>query len=462
MFLLSLKASSSSARPSVSVRRGSQRGQQGQQGTRLYVTQGDIAEEKSDVIVNTTAEDMNLMNNAVSRAIARKAGPKLQSVCRQLVDSGLKLEHGNVAVTSSCGQLRCKKVIHAHVPLRQDAAKMSVNLKPLIENIVTECLQKAENDGQHSISFPAFGMGAAGYSVQETAEPMLQALQKFGKTNPKSVNMVRIVILDQDRYDEFYAYFCTFFNKAPATATPGYGLLHSLGSSIKATLGMGSNADAGDYVELQPLPAGVVSYRSPAGRAALSIPTSALANPVAVFRIFAASAQIADRIADEIREDVKSRVAKEEVKEDGIAFLLEDDVQEISDIGDQFGVVIKVLAQIKQIAISGERTRVNEAKMKIVDMMREIEKAKSEVQMFDWQSHDGDTFEPYPEEAAVRLERASQKGIKAVEMTIDDIDVMVDLKAMREICKGSGSVRSVRRVRKTQLGELNSRCIYIL
>ena len=66
---------------------------------------------KVDVIVNTTASDMNLQSGKVSQAIVQAAGPALQQECDVLIAS-----QGNVAawsfVETGASTLRCKKIYH--------------------------------------------------------------------------------------------------------------------------------------------------------------------------------------------------------------------------------------------------------------------------------------------------------------------------------------------------------------
>ena len=417
--------------------------------TQISVIQGNIAEENTDVIVNTTTEDMNLSSNAVSRAIAKKAGPKLQSVCRQLVESGLNLEHGKIAVTAACGQLHCKKVFHAHVPIR---SQVTTDPKPLIEKIVTECLQKTAEHSLQSVSFPAFGIGAAGYSVTETAEPMLKALHSFGKSSTKSVKIVRIVILDQGLYQEFEDNFRKFFNKDPAeVAQAGRGFLHSIGSSIKASLGLGQ--EKGISVDLQSSN-GVVSVRSSTAPPSWAYHPHALSNPVALFRVFASSPQTGEQVCEEIRKTIRERAVTENVEREAISLLIDDDVREIVDIGEKFGVVINLLLKMKKITISGEKASVTQAQMKITSILHEVEGAQRELRLYEWQSDDDGEFESYPSEASVRLERAFNKNLDAIEMMIDNVGIVVDLKRMIEISKTTGKERTVRRTKTTHIGEL--------
>ena len=393
---------------------------------------------------------MNLSSNAVSKAIVRKAGPKLQSVCRQLLDSGLSLGDGNIAVTTACGQLHCKKVFHAYVPVRSAASRTTIDRKSLIEKIVTGCLQKTAEHNLQSVSFPAFGIGAGGYSIAETAEPMLKAMQTFGKTNPKSVKTIRIMILDQGHYQEFHDYFCKFFNKDPAEVTQaGHGFLHSIGSSIKASLGMGHH-EKGVCVELQ-------SRKGVASLASWAYYSHALSNPVALFTIYAASPQTCKKIGEEIREAIRERSVTETIKEETeqMEFLIEDDNQEIRDIERKLGVVIRLMPTIKEIRISGEQASVSQAQMRILGLLREVESAQKNLNVYEWKSEDDGDFESYPPEASVRLERALLKKLTAIDMTIDNIDIIVDLDRMVEISKTTGKERRVRRDKKIHYGKFN-------
>ena len=62
-----------------------------------------------DVIVNTTARDLNLSNGAISKLILVTAGPQIQLECQQLAPNGIKF--GELIVTNGHG-LQCQYVYH--------------------------------------------------------------------------------------------------------------------------------------------------------------------------------------------------------------------------------------------------------------------------------------------------------------------------------------------------------------
>jgi hypothetical protein len=99
--------------------------------------------------------------------------------------------------------------------------------------------------------------------------------------------------------------------------------------------------------------------------------------------------------------------------------------------------------------------------MKIKDLVIEIERAESELRLYEWQWEDDDgTLEAYQYEAGVKLERAFKKDLEAIEMIIDDVSVLVDLKSMEEIDKSTGKRRAVKRTKKPYtIGKPTQLCI---
>lgn len=401
----------------------------------------NIADETTDVIVNTTTEDMNLSMSAVSQAILKTAGPKLQMMCNQLVDSGMKLERGQTVVMNATGGLRCKKIIQAYVPIRQVATSSHIDHFQLVEGIVTDCLKKSDAEGLKSITFPAFGFGKGGYEVQEVADPILKAIQEFSESNPTSLKTVRIAIFDQDHHQKFYDHFCKFFHYDPSLASPSPSVFQSL----KGKLGFGSSPD--NYIELNqsaqpPTP-------SPLWAVSRAVRSS---NPVAVFQIYAASDQKCKEIEKILRDEIEKRAVTRKLENFLIGdYMIEDDMEDIQKFEDQFGVEVKIMMQEKEIQISGESAKTSEALMKIKDLVIEIERAESELRLYEWQwvEDDGAT-EVYQYEASVKLERAFRKNLEVIEMIVENVSVVVDLKSspMEEIDKSTGKRREVKREKK--------------
>ena len=165
----------------------------------LVILQGDISDDDSHVIVNTTNERLNLAGaGAVSRAILRKAGQSLQTACNALVAQEIILEEGKPVLTKATGNLRCREVFHILFN--------SGDEKRFVQTILA-CLQKTESKKYQSIAFPAIGTGVSGYPPAKAAKGMVKALRKFVSKNPEHVQRIRIVLFQQPAYQEFVESF---------------------------------------------------------------------------------------------------------------------------------------------------------------------------------------------------------------------------------------------------------------
>ncbi len=403
--------------------------------TTLIIAQGNIAEESTDIIVNTTSEDMTLNKSAVSRAILEKAGVELQKTCKHYVENGIRLDHGQIVVTPAFGKLRCRKIIHAHVP-HQGSIATSTHHCQLIEKIVIDCLQKAEHEKMASISFPAFGLGGGGYSVEQIAEPMLQAFQKFGQTYPKSVKSIRVVIYDPDLYKQFNDFYCKFFGHSSSNPRPPPSLWNRIVGSSHQVKSESQELQAEGVASNKPPPIWALSR---------SIP-----NPIVVFTIFGASDAQCEKIATILKNLIKEKSTTKTITDVHIEQLIDDDLKEILQIGDKHGVHVKMVAKIKEIRISGETSKVLEAHSEIQKILSDIERSMIELRDFEWSSADDDgRFEAYPPEASMRLERAFNRGLKAIELTVDNVVVLIDIQNRMETDKTTGKRRKISRFKKS-------------
>ena len=394
----------------------------------MSVEKSDISDEDVDIVVNTTTENMKLNESAVSKALLKKAGPMLQSACDQLVSSGLKLDHGEIVTTKSYGSLQCKKIIHAHLPPLSATSKAGIDHFSLIVDIVKKCLAKAESEGMESISFPAFGFGQGGYSVSQVATPMLTAFRDFGRSNPKSVRTIRIIIFDSALHKEFSDFLNNFFNMAPRK----FNLMSILSKSSSSD----NSVELQDGVDAATAMAPPRSYDEP------------ISNPLVLFKIYASSDDKCDKIASQLKKVIKVNYKTEEIKDPIIANLIGDDIADIKRIGSQHQVQVNMMTAINQIRVLGEKSDVALSVMDIMKIITDIKKVESELKFFQWQTEsDSDSdIEPYSDADCFKLERAHMKKLPAIEIIIDGIEVVIDLDKMEERSKETGDVRKVARV----------------
>ncbi|CAL8372114.1 unnamed protein product [Arctogadus glacialis] len=140
----------------------------------LTLRQGNIQEQVTDVIVNTTGDNLCLSNGEVSKAILKKAGSKMQEEINgkyKIAKASLPL----VLMTNSYG-LGCKQVYHTLVPVKGvDRAG------EILFNAIQECLKMANAVRHKSIAFPAIGTGHLGFTKQEVAQIMTMAVEDSAK-----------------------------------------------------------------------------------------------------------------------------------------------------------------------------------------------------------------------------------------------------------------------------------------
>ena len=161
----------------------------------VEIVHGDITNDDSDVIVNTTHSDLQLATGTVSRAILEKAGAIMQQNCQMYIEEHKKLTEGEICITQATGQLRCKLVFHIVVPNTKKANKIS--------ETVTTCLKEADNSKLKSIAIPAIGTGGLSYDSKVTAHGMYEAIVSFGQAYPLYLQRIRIVVFKKEMHQIF-------------------------------------------------------------------------------------------------------------------------------------------------------------------------------------------------------------------------------------------------------------------
>jgi O-acetyl-ADP-ribose deacetylase (regulator of RNase III) len=133
--------------------------------TKLFILQGDITTQKTDVLVNA-ANSQLIGGGGVDGAIHRAAGNSLMSELKKNYDF---CATGDLVVTSA-GQLNeqgVKRIFHAVGPIWNGGKKNESKLLAL-------CYQKSINKLHElkmtTISFPAISTGVYGYPVKKASK----------------------------------------------------------------------------------------------------------------------------------------------------------------------------------------------------------------------------------------------------------------------------------------------------
>ncbi|KAK0149730.1 Poly [ADP-ribose] polymerase 14 [Merluccius polli] len=157
---------------------------------KIQIVEGKIKDATTEVIVNVVGTDLDLGKGAISKAILRAAGSKLQMLVSEQRKTG---NIGDVIVTGGC-DLKSNVVFHTVVPSwdSQD------NTREILRGIVEDCLNKAQKRGLTSITFPAIGTGNLGFPTDLAASVMIEEILKL-KKQPRGLKTVDIVLYPKDK-----------------------------------------------------------------------------------------------------------------------------------------------------------------------------------------------------------------------------------------------------------------------
>lgn len=170
-------------------------------GRNITVLQGDITVQGTEAIVNA-ANSMLLGGGGVDGAIHQAAGPKLLEECRRIKNSVLKESQGLLptgqAVITPGYDLTAKYVIHTVGPIYRNVN----NPDELLRNAYRSCLNLAEDNGIHSISFPSIGTGAYGCPLEWAATIALSTIRDV-LHHATHVQDVRMVLFSKNDYEVY-------------------------------------------------------------------------------------------------------------------------------------------------------------------------------------------------------------------------------------------------------------------
>ncbi|GCC24274.1 hypothetical protein chiPu_0002674 [Chiloscyllium punctatum] len=177
-------------------------------GITITLKKGDITQESTDAIVNSTNSTLDL-NSGVSGAILQAAGSCVQEECKalELQPSANLVQHllmalsgkrgkqssDGVAVTQS-GNLHCRLIVHMVGPTTATGITASVH------NVLKEC----EKHNVTSVAFPAIGTGKGGISCKTAIHAIFSGLDNyFSSISTSSMKSISIVAFEQYVYDTF-------------------------------------------------------------------------------------------------------------------------------------------------------------------------------------------------------------------------------------------------------------------
>ncbi|XP_019646077.1 PREDICTED: poly [ADP-ribose] polymerase 14-like isoform X2 [Branchiostoma belcheri] len=257
------------------------------EGKAIIAIQANIASQNVDVLVNTTAGNLDLNTGAVSRAILQLAGTNLQALVNRAKQRAriTSLPDGQILVTDSA-DLSCKQVIHC-VLCSWDGGQG--NSEKVLRKIVRQCLQQAEKGNYSSIAIPAMGTGGLRFPHDVVAEAMFDEAVNYCRKHPSgSLREIRFIVWEGDpksipAFNEVMSkYKAMHTSGAPQSApTSGAAAPHTVGGAGRGRSRRGAKKGGGRQAAgPTDSPDSTTPYQPGGATSAVRSLFSAVSNPV--------------------------------------------------------------------------------------------------------------------------------------------------------------------------------------
>ncbi|XP_071316077.1 protein mono-ADP-ribosyltransferase PARP14-like [Trachinotus anak] len=148
-------------------------------GVKLQLVFGDISNETTDVVVNTT-NFVHLYRDGVCKDILTKAGPQVEALLKNA-----KVRRGELFKTQP-GSFPCKAILHLY----------GENDAGVVEQLVCRIIQHCETFGYKSVAIPAICAGGGGLDPGVVARAILRGVNTAtSSTSLHSLTNIRLVLI---------------------------------------------------------------------------------------------------------------------------------------------------------------------------------------------------------------------------------------------------------------------------
>lgn len=158
----------------------------------LELVEGDITDLDVDAIVNAANSHLQL-GAGVAGAISLRGGPSIQDECDEIGYCPV----GQAAITGG-GDLKARHVIHAVGPLGSDP-----DADARLKSATLSSLRVADENGLHSIAFPAISTGVFGYPMDKCADIMLSTTMDYLRGTDTFLERVVFCLYGKNAFNTF-------------------------------------------------------------------------------------------------------------------------------------------------------------------------------------------------------------------------------------------------------------------
>ncbi len=311
----------------------------------VHIYVGDITNDISDAVVNSTNKTLQLSGPGVSGALLKKGGKELQRLCDEYILKENELSEGEVLSTKATGHLRCKFVFHA---------EFNTNNPEAFIQTIEACLKKAEKLKCSSIAFPAVGTGAYSYPPQEAASGMVDAIRRFSSAKPKHILSVNLVLFQSELLQDFVT---AFQNPASMFKRAGVWVQSKVESFLSA---LSSTTTDSEVVSLVPE----------------SIPfTDEEMYRELEVNIYGESRESVTKAEEDIHKLINDRFTTKKVDTPFIDQIPESEVTKLKRRGRELQVEIDIdRAPLNRIRLKGTKDDVSELELELHQLLAKVER----------------------------------------------------------------------------------------
>ncbi|NXQ57750.1 PAR14 polymerase, partial [Anthoscopus minutus] len=148
-----------------------------EEGLNIVLQTGSIEDATTSIVVVSVGKDLQLDKGPLGKALLSRAGPMLQTGLKK-EGGGRTPEEGSVLKTKGYS-LACSVVLHAVVPMWSQKNTPS----KVLGDIITKCLEIAEELSLKSITFPAIGTGNLAFPSSVVAKLLFDKVFEFSSKN---------------------------------------------------------------------------------------------------------------------------------------------------------------------------------------------------------------------------------------------------------------------------------------
>ncbi|XP_077865003.1 protein mono-ADP-ribosyltransferase PARP14-like [Saccoglossus kowalevskii] len=372
----------------------------------VQLQEGDITNETTEAIVNSSNRDLDLKLGAVSQAILKKGGQSIVTECQNL-----GRQPADTVVMTGAGYLKCNKILHMISPYTK------------LEDSVIKMLKFAEIHKLKSIAIPAVGAGILELAPKNVAHDILNAISEFvQQCNPRFLEVIRITIF-----------------QSPLVAIFNDEMKSMIGTPMKHTRGILGRAR------------GVLKYIF--GGSDNSARVKMI--DTIILHIYADSQDVIKNAITKIDELVGLEYIDTTITKETVKKLTNEDMSEINKVAEPLEVNVQKIntGRVERLAIQGVSQsvmHVHNFVNVILDRISAEEGRKREAMLLaknvTWKFHtnSGD-FEAYEDEICGIIEQARHSGNPHVDFEIERRTYRIIFKEMIEVDLDDLSTGEVKR-----------------